>query len=163
MAFILFISCIILLRMVELFYARHTEKWLLQHGAIEYGKAHYPFIVALHTLFFVSLILEYYLKGDTGYSLALIFCYIALIVLKVLIIASLGHYWNTKIYRIPNAPLVKSGAYKYIKHPNYMVVITEIAIIPLAFHLYYTAVIFSLLNGLMLYVRISAENKVLQE
>lgn len=74
----------------------------------------------------------------------------------------MGKFWNTRIYRIKGVPLIKNGPYKYLKHPNYLVVIAEIAIIPLAFHLYYTAAIFTLLNSIMLIVRIKEENKALQ-
>jgi methyltransferase len=72
----------------------------------------------------------------------------------------LGKYWNTKIYRIPGGFPVKRGPYKFIKHPNYMEVVCEIAVIPLVFHLFYTAVIFSVLNAVMLTVRIKVEDKV---
>ena len=75
---------------------------------------------------------------------------------------SLGKFWNTKIYRIPNTSLVKKGPYKYLKHPNYLIVIAEILIIPLVFHLYLTALVFSVLNLIMLSVRIKEENKALE-
>ncbi len=162
MAFILFISFIIFLRIGELLLSRRNEKWLLQNGAVEYGKAHYPFIVILHVLFIVSLITEYYTMRPVSYSLFFLLAYFLLILLKVWVIASLGKFWNTKIYRAPTFPLVKKGPYKYIKHPNYVIVIGEIAIIPLTFHLYYTAVIFTVLNLFMLSVRIKEENKALE-
>ena len=85
-----------------------------------------------------------------------------LIAIKISVIFSLGKFWNTKIYHISNIPLVRKGLYKYLKHPNYMIVIAEIAVIPLAFHLYYSVIIFSILNAIMLFVRITAENKVLK-
>jgi len=81
---------------------------------------------------------------------------------KIWIILSLGKFWNTKIYHIAKAPLIIKGSYKYFKHPNYLVVIAEIMVIPLIFHLFYTALIFSILNAIMLYVRIREENKVLK-
>ncbi len=161
MAFILFISFIIALRLAELIVAKRNEKWLLQNGAVEYGQKHYPLIVALHTCFLLSSIVEYYWVKPNGYSLALIVIYFLLLMFKAWVITSLGKFWNTKIYHIASFPLVKKGPYKFIKHPNYIIVIAEIAIIPLAFNLYYTAVIFSLLNALMLYVRIKEENKAL--
>lgn len=161
MTFILFISFIIFLRIAELFLARSNEKWALQQGAVEYGKAHYPFIVALHTTFLISVIAEYYCKPEPVCLLPLIILYLILIILKVWVIQSLGKYWNTKIYRIPGAKLVEKGPYKFVKHPNYIIVVAEIVIIPLAFQLYYTAIIFTLLNALMLYVRIKEENKIL--
>jgi len=162
MIFILFISFIILLRLGELVYSKRNEKWLLQNQAVEYGKSHYPFIVALHVLFILSLIVEYWVKQPVSYSFYFLIFYFTLLLFKAWVILSLGKFWNTKIYHIPNAPLIKKGPYQYIKHPNYLIVIVEIAIIPLVFHLYYTAIIFSILNGIMLWVRIKEENKALE-
>jgi len=162
MIFSLFMVMLILLRIGELLLSKRNEKWLLQNGAIEYGSEHYPWIVLLHAGFIVALVIEYVTQPIASYSLVLIVLYFFLIVFKVWTIFSLGKFWNTKIYRIKEFPLIKKRMYKYIKHPNYMIVIAEIALIPLAFHLYYTAVIFSLLNLMMLYVRIKEENKALQ-
>jgi methyltransferase len=161
MAFILFISFLILLRIAELILSHRNEKWLLKNGAVEYGKAHYPFIVILHVLFIISLIAEYAIVRPTSYSSFFLIAYVLLILLKVWVIASLGKFWNTKIYRAPSFPLVNKGPYKHIKHPNYLIVIGEIAIIPLIFNLYYTAAVFTILNLLMLSVRIKEENKAL--
>jgi methyltransferase len=142
MIFILFVSFVILLRIAELYVARRNEKWMVQNGAVEYGKKHYPFIIALHSLFFVSLIIEYSMQQTPSFGLIFLLIYLLLIAFKVWIIASLGKFWNTKIFRIQNYPLINKGPYKYIKHPNYIIVIAEIALIPLIFQLYYTALIF---------------------
>lgn len=162
MVFILFILLVILLRFMELLLSRKNEKWLLQNGAIEYGSKHYPFMVMLHVLFICSLILEYTTQTTVSYSLFFIILYFILIAFKVWVVLSLGKFWNTKVYRIKGFPLIKKGPYNYMKHPNYLIVIAEIAVIPLAFHLYYTAAIFTLLNLVMLFVRIKTENKALQ-
>ena len=162
MAFILFISFIILLRIAELILSRRNEIWLLQNGAIEYGQKHYPYIVALHVLFIVSLIIEYSTTQTAPLNLFFLVLYLLFVLFKALVISSLGKFWNTKIYHIPDFPLMKNGVYKYIKHPNYLIVIAEIAIIPLVFHLYYTAIAFTVLNAIMLSVRIKEENKVLK-
>lgn len=162
MAFVLFISLIIFLRIGELILSRSNEIWLLQNGAIEYGQKHYPYIVALHALFIVSLIIEYSTIQTASFSPFLLFIYLVLLAFKASVILSLGKFWNTKIYHITGFPLMKKGVYKYIKHPNYLVVIAEIAIIPLVFHLYYTAIAFTVLNAIMLSVRVKEENKVLK-
>jgi methyltransferase len=162
MIFILFISFVILFRIGELLLSIRNEEWLTQNGAVEYGQKHYPFIVALHGLFISSLIFEYFSQQDPEYSIILIIFYFVLLAFKFWIILSLGKFWNTKIYHIPNFPLIKTGPYQYFKHPNYMIVVAEIAVIPLIFHLYYTAITFSLLNAIMLFVRIKEENKALQ-
>lgn len=160
MLFIVFIIFLIVQRLTELYISKRNEKWLLSQGAIEYGREHYPYIVALHTLFIVSLIVEYYLSGGQPMSYIFLLLFILLLSFKYWVLSSLGLYWNTKIYRIPGAIAVRKGPYKIFKHPNYVDVVLEIAIIPLVFHLYYTAVIFSLLNAIMLSVRIKVENKV---
>ena len=170
--FLFVIIFLIVQRLCELLWSKRNERWLKEHGAIEYGRNHYPWIVILHTVFIGSLILEYLLitpgtilQTATGTahsappSLFLFFLWVCLIGLKVWVILSLGYYWNTRIYRIPGSVLVKKGLYKYITHPNYIIVILEIALIPLVFHLYYTAVLFTILNAFMLRVRIQEENK----
>jgi methyltransferase len=161
MVFTLFISFLILQRLSELYVSSKNEKWLLQNGAVEYGKEHYPYIVLLHTLFIISVIAEYIWRGDGAVNYFFIVLFFVLIVIKVIVISTLGHYWNTKIYKVPGTRPVSTGIYKYIKHPNYIIVICEIAIIPLAFNLYYTAAVFTLLNAIMLTVRIKKENEVL--
>ena len=160
--FIFFISLVILSRIGELLLSGKNEKWLLQSGAIEYGKEHYPYIITLHILFFPAVILEYSLQKTHSYSLLLLILCFSLLACKAWVIMSLGKFWNTKIYRIPGISLINNGPYRYIKHPNYLLVVGEIAAIPLAFHLYYTAVIFTLLNAAILLIRIKEENKVLQ-
>jgi len=162
MAFILFILFIILLRIGELILSRRNEIWLLKNGATEYGQQHYPYIVALHVLFLGSLIIEYSTTETVSFSLFFLVLYVLLLVFKTWVITSLGKFWNTKIYHISGFPLIKNGVYKYIKHPNYLIVIAEIAVIPLVFHLYITAFTFTVLNAIMLSVRIREENKVLK-
>ncbi len=162
MVFILFISFVILLRIGELVLSKSNEKWLLRNGAVEYGKKHYPFIVALHALFIISVIFEYSRQQNPTYSLFFIIFYVVLLVFKTWVILSLGKFWNTRIYHIPNIPLIKKGPYRYFKHPNYLIVIAEIAVIPLIFNLYCTAITFSLLNSIMLFTRIKEENIALQ-
>ncbi|HVS93010.1 MAG TPA: isoprenylcysteine carboxylmethyltransferase family protein [Mucilaginibacter sp.] len=161
MDFILFIILVITLRLTELYISSRNEKWLLSNGAIEYGRGHYPFVIALHTGFIISMVAEYYSSGQSHQINYVFLAFlIVLLLFKWWILASLGRYWNTRVYRIPGSEPVKRGPYRFIKHPNYVDVVGEIAIIPLVFHLYYTAIIFSILNVFMLTVRIRVENKV---
>jgi methyltransferase len=160
MYFAIFILFVIIQRLSELYIARGNEKWLRSQGAIEYGKEHYPFIVALHTLFIISIIVEYVLRGNTPIDFVFLILFVLLLLFKFWALSSLGKYWNTKIFRVPGTGPVKKGPYKLFKHPNYFIVICEIAIIPMVFHLYYTAIIFTVLNAIMLTVRIRVENKV---
>ena len=163
MSFILFISFFILQRLSELYIARRNEKWLLAQDAVQYGQSHYPFIIALHTLFIISIIVEYFLRGQPPISWVFLVIFLMVLSFKFWALSSLGKYWNTKIYRIPGVYPVKKGPYKFFKHPNYMEVVCEIAVIPLVFHLYYTAIIFTILNAIMLTVRIGVENKVWED
>jgi methyltransferase len=160
MYFIIFISFLILQRLSELYISSRNEKWLLANGAIQYGQDHYPYMVSMHTLFILSIIAEYYFTGGQPISWIALASFLVVLSFKFWALSSLGKYWNTKIYRIPGVYPVKRGPYKFLKHPNYMEVVCEIAIIPLVFHLYYTAIIFTLLNAMMLTVRIKVENKV---
>jgi methyltransferase len=159
MYFILFICFVIFQRLLELVVAKRNEAWARSQGAEEFGKAHYPFIVVLHTLFIISMIAEYFYLGGE-FSIVMMVIFLLLVSLKIWTIGSLGKYWNTKILRIPNSIFIKKGPYKLFKHPNYFIVICEIIVIPLVFHLYATAIVFTLLNAVMLTVRIREEERV---
>lgn len=163
MYFIIFICFFIFQRLSELYIAKQNQKWLLQQGAVEYGREHYPYIVAMHTLFIVSIIAEYYYRVEPPMQPVLLAVFIVLLIFKFWVISSLGKYWNTRIFRVPGSVPVAKGPFKFLRHPNYVEVICEIAVIPLIFHLYYTAVIFTVLNAIMLAVRIRVENRVWNE
>ena len=160
MYFILFISFLILQRLSELHISSRNEKWLLSQGAVQYGQSHYPFMVSMHTLFIVCIIAEYIWGSHAEFSSIFLILFLLVLSFKFWALSSLGKFWNTKIYRIPGVYPVKKGPYKIFKHPNYGEVILEIAIIPLVFNLYYTAIVFTILNAAMLTVRIREENKV---
>ncbi len=162
MIFFFFISFLILQRVAELLLSKQNEKWLLKNNAVEYGKGHYPLIVILHVLFIISLLSEYSLQEIHPVNFLILVLYFLLLALKTWTILSLGKFWNTKIYHITGMPLIKKGPFRLFRHPNYIIVIFEIALIPIAFHLYKTAIIFSLLNLVVLYVRINEENKVMK-
>lgn len=165
-AFIITMSFTVLLRVSELFLSGRNEKLLRKNGAVEFGKSHYKYMVMLHTLFLISVAAEYLInyssRNAAEFNFLLLFLFILLQVFRFYTIYSLGKYWTTKILRIPGTPLVKRGIYKFAKHPNYFIVVIEIALIPLIFNCYYTAVVFSILNLLMLSVRIKAENEALK-
>lgn len=163
MTFIIFILFLITQRFTELYISKRNKKWLLAQGAVEYGREHYPYMVAMHTLFIVSIICEYYISGGQAISYLFLGLFILLLCFKYWVLSTLGTYWNTRIYRVPGFVGVRKGPYKLFKHPNYVDVVCEIAIIPLVFHLYYTAIIFTVLNAIMLTVRIRVENRVWAE
>ncbi|MBO9128192.1 hypothetical protein J7Q84_00585 [Bacillus sp. 165] len=161
--FFLFIGFIILQRMIEMFIAKRNERWTRERGAIEFGQRHYKYIVLLHICFLVSTVWEVMVFHK---QLSLIWPYlltgfVAAQFLRVWAIASLGYYWNTKILVVPKADIVQKGPYRLMRHPNYLVVMVEFFVIPFMFKAYITACLFSVLNIIILSVRIKEEEKAL--
>ncbi|WP_445682999.1 isoprenylcysteine carboxyl methyltransferase family protein [Solibacillus sp. FSL K6-4121] len=164
MFFYLVLAFIIIQRLVELLIAKRNEKSMLAKGAYEVGASHYPFMILLHVSFFVSLIVEViYFTGQLTPQYILLFIFLLLQLLRVWCLASLGPFWNTKIIILPGANVVVKGPYSYIRHPNYLVVCLEIAVIPLMFQAYFTAICFTILNLIILSIRIPLEEKALKE
>lgn len=163
--FIIVFTTICLQRLAELRIARVNETTMKSYGAIEFGKSHYPLIVILHVSFLFSLCIEYIVKSPSlnSFWFLLLGFFILLQIGRIWIIKSLGSFWNTKIIVLPNAKLVKKGPYKWIPHPNYLIVALEIAVIPLIFQAYFTAILFSILNGIMMAIRIPTEEAALKK
>ena len=161
--FWLLIVILIIQRLSELVLARRNEKYVRANGAKEYDAKGYKFIVLMHIAFFVSLIGEYYIFGRAlnHYWQPLLILFILTQILRYWSIGSLGYYWNTKILITPGSALINTGPYRYLKHPNYLAVTIEIAVIPLFFSCYITAVLFSLLNFILLRRRIQIEENAL--
>ncbi len=154
------LAVLITQRVMELVIAKRNTKRLLENGAREVGADHYPFMLALHTGWLVALV-AWVLAFPPHMNIFFVLIYTGLLGLRAWVITSLGPFWTTRIITIPNLPLVRRGPYKFVKHPNYIVVSLEIAVVPLMLDAWELAVVFSLLNALMLWVRIGAENKVL--
>ena len=165
MLFPIVISIVILQRLIELFIAKRNEKWMRSQGAFEAGATHYPVMVSMHIVFFISLLAEVFLFEKALSPLWFIFLVIFLIAqaARIWCLASLGKFWNTKIIILPGATVVQKGPYKWVRHPNYIIVATELLVLPLLFSAYLTAIVFSLLNVWMLSVRIPTEEKALKE
>jgi methyltransferase len=164
--FIIIYVGVILQRLLELRVAKRNERVLKAKGAVEYGGEHYKWIVLLHSSFLVSLGLEVAVKRPTlaFWECAPLIIFILCQVFRIWVLTSLGPFWNTKILVLPGAEVVVKGPYRYIKHPNYLVVALEILVLPLIFQAFLTAFIFTLLNaGLLLGVRIPAEERALKE
>ncbi|MFN2745654.1 MULTISPECIES: isoprenylcysteine carboxyl methyltransferase family protein [Bacillus] len=152
-------------RLIELAVAKRNEKYAFKRGAVEYGKYHYPYIVAMHVLFFISLIWEHIIfQRGTAPSAALILAGLVLVqVLRYWSLFSLGKCWNTKILIIPRTDLIRKGPYRWIRHPNYVAVALELLLLPLLFQAYLTAVIFTVSNAVLMLIRIRAEERALKE
>jgi methyltransferase len=131
---------------------------VLARGAREVGASHYPLIVAVHALWLLTLWWLAPARQVDGFWLGL---YVMLQLARVWVIASLGERWTTRIIVLPDARLVDRGPYRFVSHPNYLVVVGEIAVLPLVFGLWSVAVLFSLLNAAVLTIRIREENRAL--
>lgn len=151
-------------RLVELKIAKKNEKKVLDQGGYEVGQRHYKYMVLMHLLFFVSLIYEVTIfeKGTSSIFPLLLFLFLLTQIGRIWVIQSLGMFWNTKIMILPTNQIRAKGPYKFMKHPNYFIVTVELVLIPLLFEAYFTASIFTLLNALLLMVRIPIEEKALQ-
>jgi len=158
MDMVLILGFVTLQRLAELVVAHRNTTRLLARGAWEAGREHYPYMVALHALWLAGL---WWLAPGRPVSPALLGVYVLLQGLRTWIVASLGDRWTTRIIILPGAPLVRRGPYRFISHPNYTVVVAEIAVLPLMFGLVGYAVLFFVLNAAVLYVRIRDENRAL--
>lgn len=145
-------------RLFELWLAGRNTRQLLHRGAREHGRNHYPFIVAVHVLWLASLWWLARSQPIDGFWLAV---FVLLEIGRVWVLMTLGRRWTTRIIVDPAAELVESGPYRFVNHPNYWVVIGEIAVLPLVFGLWQVALIFTLLNAAVLTVRIREENRAL--
>src|SRR3990172_2071685 len=163
-AFSIFLIFIILQRIAELLLARRNEKILKAQGAIEYDKNGYRVIAEMHVVFFISLICEkvFFQRTLNTYWIVFVVLFVGAQVLRYWAIKSLGVYWNTKILVLPNHRLVNTGPYKYLRHPNYIAVIIEIAVIPLIFSCYITSALFCSINLILLMRRIKIEERALK-
>jgi len=146
-------------RLAELALAQRNTHRLLARGAREVGAGHYPLFILLHGSWLVALALV--VPWSTQPSWALVAIFVVLQVLRVWVVASLGRFWTTRIITLEGAPLVRRGPYRWVKHPNYWVVIGEIAVLPLAFGAWHVALVWSVLNALLLRHRIRLENAAL--
>ena len=143
-------------RLGELILAQRNTRALLSRGAQEIGSGHYPLFVLLHASWLVAI--AALLPKPTVISWPLLGVYVVLQILRIWTVSSLGPYWTTRIITMPQAPLVRRGPYRFVRHPNYLIVIGEIAVLPLVFGEVAVAIVFSILNAALLTWRIRAEN-----
>jgi methyltransferase len=152
------LALVTLQRLGELVLARHNTEKLLARGAIEIGAKHYPLVVFVHAAWLIAL---WAWGRDQDVNLSFLALFVLLQAMRVWILATLGSRWTTRIIILRGEPLITAGPYRYLSHPNYAVVAAEIAMLPLALHLQGVAIIFTLLNALVLVIRIRAETRAL--
>ncbi|MCC5978329.1 MAG: hypothetical protein JJU21_09735 [Salinarimonas sp.] len=152
------LALVTLQRLAELVIAKRNTAALMARGAVEHAPGHYPAIVVMHGLWLAGLWL---LAHDAAVSWPLVVVFALLQAARIWTIASLGDRWTTRIIVVPGAQPIRTGPYRYLSHPNYWIVIAEIAILPLAFGLPLFALAFSIANAILLTIRIRAENEAL--
>jgi methyltransferase len=145
-------------RLSELLVARRNTAELLARGAREHAPGHYPLIVAVHAGWLATL---FWLAPGRSIHWPLFFLFLLLQAGRLWVLRTLGPRWTTRIIVLPGEPLVTGGPFRFVRHPNYLVVIGEIAVLPLVFGLWQVALVFSLLNALVLWIRIRAEERAL--
>jgi methyltransferase len=153
------LGLVALQRLVELSHARSNTTRLRRRGAVEADAAGYPLFVLLHAGWLASLALCVPAATRPDWSLIGVFAVLQLG--RMWVIVSLGGYWTTRIVTLPGAPLVRTGPFRYFRHPNYLLVVAEIAVLPLAFGAVAIAAMFSTLNLMLIARRIRIEERVL--
>jgi methyltransferase len=155
------VTMVALQRLGELVYAAHNTRRLKQRGAVEYGRRHYPLFAALHAGWLIAIVV--FVPADAAIRWPPLGLLIILQAARVWIVTTLGAYWTTRIVSLPRAPLVRDGPYRLMRHPNYLVVIGEIALLPLVFGAWRIAVVFSILNLALLAWRRRVEDEALAD
>lgn len=153
------VALVALERLFELALSRRNVKRLLARGGREIGAGHYPAIVAVHVAWLAALWLT--VPADAPVAWPWLALYLLLAAGRAWVMATLGPYWTTRIIHLPDVPLVRRGPYRFCRHPNYAVVVGEIAVLPLVFGKWRLALLFSLLNAAVLAWRIRVENAAL--
>jgi methyltransferase len=151
-------------RLVELRIAGRNRRALLERGGVEVAPGHYRWMVLLHTAFLFCCPLEVWLLGRPfvpALGIPMLLLVLLATGMRYWVISTLAGRWTTRIVVLPGASPVTGGPYRFLRHPNYLAVITEIFALPLVHTAWLTAVVFSVLNGLLLRVRIRAEEEAL--
>ena len=145
-------------RLGELWLARRNTAKLMAQGAHEVAPGHYPAIVVMHGLWLVGL---WIWASQLPLAISWVALFLVLQFMRIWVLWTLGARWTTRIIVLPGETLVRNGPYRFVSHPNYLVVIGEIAVLPLCFGLVWYGVIFSAVNAAVLAIRIKAENEAL--
>lgn len=162
-ALIVFLAVVAAQRIGELVLSHRNAHRVRARGAREFDASHFPFIVAVHVLFFVSLASEVvFLEARPGHAWALwLAIWFGAQALRYAAVRALGDRWNARIFVVPGEPPVRSGPYRFVRHPNYVAIVVELIAASMLFGAWRTAIVISLLNAVALRVRIRAENAAL--
>lgn len=164
--FVLLVAAVAAERVAELIVARRNEAWSRARGGREWGAAHYPVMVVLHTGLLVGAVAEV-MAADRPFLAWLGWPALELVVaaqaLRWWCIRVLGRQWNTRIVVVPGLPRIAAGPYRFFAHPNYVAVVVEGFALPLVHTAWITALAFTVANAVLLRVRIASENEALHE
>jgi methyltransferase len=152
------VGFIIVQRLAEMLLARAHTRQLLAAGGVEFGRGHYPLIVAMHGAWIACLAI---FGWDRPVDRWLLAAFVGLQMARVWTIASLGRRWTTRVIVVPGEARVRRGPYRLLRHPNYWIIAGEFLVVPLALGLPWVAAIFTVLNVILLAVRIRAEEAAL--
>ena len=152
-------------RLVELVLSKRHASALFARGAGETGKEHYPVMVVLLTAFLAGCLLEPWLLDrpflpEVGVPMAIIA--VLSQSLRWWAITTLGEHWNTRVIVLPGSPRIAGGPYRFFPHPNYVAVVAEGIALPLVHSAWITAIVFTLANAALLFVRIRVEDRALE-
>ncbi|GAF65568.1 hypothetical protein BTS2_2466 [Bacillus sp. TS-2] len=161
---VILLLMVALQRLVELMIAERNKQWIIKNGGYEVGRSHYRYLVLMHSSFLLFLVLEVIIfqKELAPWWYVPFSLFMIAQAGRVWAIHSLGEFWNTRIMILPGAKVITKGPYQFIRHPNYVVVMLEILALPLIFQAYWTAALFTILNGLILSKRIKMEEMALR-
>ena len=153
----LLISYLIICRIVELLISRRNTTRLIKEGAKEFFPFHYKFLVLFHITFIIYFMIKSFDNIDLDYRYIFLFIFIQLVRFKI--IFDLGKYWTTRIIVVEKKKLIKTGIYRFFRHPNYIVVFFEIILICIIFNDYEALLYFSLINTILIFIRIYYEER----
>jgi methyltransferase len=159
------VLAVVAVRGAELAVSERNRRWSVAHGGVESGAGHYPVMVLLHTGLLVGAVLEVLVAdrpflGWLGWPMLGLL--LAAHALRWWCIATLGRQWSTRVVVVPGLPAVSDGPYRFLRHPNYLAVVVEGLALPLVHSAWVTAAVFTVANGLLLRVRVAAEDQALR-
>ena len=163
-AFTVLVALVALERVAELVVSRRNLTWSKEHGGVEYGHAHYPFMVVLHAFLLIGCVVEVWVWQRPlipALSIVMLVLVLASQALRWWCITTLGKRWNTLVVIVPGMPRVTGGPYRWLNHPNYVAVVIEGIALPMVGFAWVTALVFTLLNIPLLAVRLRTENAAL--
>jgi methyltransferase len=163
-AFVVVVALVALERLAELVVSRRNAAWSFARGGVETGRGHYGVMVALHSGFLVAMLVEAFVRRPEvppALAWSMLGLVLASQALRWWCIVTLGPRWNTRVIVIPGLPPVRSGPYRLLAHPNYLAVVVEGLALPLVHCCWITAAAFTVLNAVLLTVRLRVENAAL--